>query len=257
MSEGLGKVLREHVCLYASFDERVDADFSRGEGRATMNGAVVDHDLEGGRYGGALVFKAGDYGWAEDEFVYPARGNFPYQAGPFAGTISLWLNGNPDEDLAEAYPVDPFHISRHPADGAFYLDLTRPNDERYGSPRKLRFGLYNDSPARDRYVGGQLIVVGELGWQRGEWHHVVATWRNANTGRDDGAAAVYIDVLRRGWMAGYAHQVSWDIDQLQIGLGQRYAGKIDELLILDAALSAEEVQALYRLSEPVGQWLSG
>jgi hypothetical protein len=30
-----------------------------------------------------------------------------------------------------------------------------------------------------------------------------------------------------------------------IGLGQRFVGSIDELLLLDAALSAEQVQALF------------
>lgn len=218
--------LRQHICLYASFDKTMDADVSRGNGQATFNPAVVRHDIEGGRYGGALVFNAKDHGWAEDEFFYPARDNFPYRTGPFSGTISLWLNCNPDEELAEAYPVDPFHISRHPADGSFYLDLTRPNDDRYGSPRKLRFGLYGDSPAQDRFAGGQLIVAGELGWKAGEWHHLAATWSNTNTGRNDGLAALYIDGVRRGWMAGYKHQLAWDVATLRIGLGQRFVGKI-------------------------------
>ena len=127
MSQAYIEQLRQHVCLYASFDKTIDADFSRGDGRATLNEVVVRHDRKGGRYGGALVFEAKDHGWAEDEFFYAATDNFPYRSASFSGTVSLWLKGNPDADLAEAYPVDPFHISRHPADGSFYLDLTRPN----------------------------------------------------------------------------------------------------------------------------------
>ena len=88
--------------------------------------------------------------------------------------------------------------------------------------------------------------MGELGWTRGAWHHVVATWRNANSGGEDGAAAVYIDGVCRGWMEGYRHQLSWDMEELTIGLGQRYAGRIDELLILDRDLSGEEVAQLHR-----------
>ena len=255
MSELLAEEIREHTCLYASFDQTMDADFSRGEGRATHQPQVVRRDPDGGRWGGALVFNARDYGWAEDEFFFAARDNFPYSADPFSGTISLWLNTDPDADLVDKYPVDPFHISRRAADGSFYLDLTRPNDERYGSPRKLRFGLYGDSPANDRFVGGQLIVVGELGWKAGDWHHVVATWRHVNTGQEDGAAAVYLDGVRRGWMEGYAHQLTWEVDELKIGLGQRYAGKIDEVLILDRELSAAQVAALYQLSGPAGDLL--
>jgi hypothetical protein len=255
MSKDLAEYLREHICVYASFDRMIDADFSRGDRTATYHPEVVRHDSTGGRYGGALVFNAKDHGWVEDEFFYAAKDNFPYSAEPFSGTVSLWLNGDPDADLSDEYPVDPFHISHHSADGSFYLDLTRPNDERYGSPRKLRFGIYGDSPAQDRYVGGQLIVVSELGWKSGDWHHLVATWRNVNTGRNDAAAALYIDGVRRGWMEGYAHQLTWNVEKLTIGLGQRYVGKIDELLILDVEFSGDEVEAIYRLAGPAGELL--
>jgi hypothetical protein len=251
----LGAAIREHVCFYASYDRTMDADVSRGDPAATCQPALVRRDPAAGRSGGALVFQARDNGWAEDELTYAASGNIPYRADAWSGTVALWLRCDPDADLNPAYPVDPFHVSRHAADGSIYLDLTRPNDDRYGSPRKLRLGLYGDSPARDRFVGGQLIVVGDLGWSDGAWHHVVATWRNVNTGRGDGAAALYIDGVRRGWMEGYRHQLTWDIATLRIGLGQRYAGLLDELLILDRALDADEARALSRLTGPVGDLL--
>lgn len=253
MPKAIDEILDEHFCLYASFDKTMDANFSRGDGQATFNPEVTSHDATGGRFGGALVFEAKDNAWAHDEFSFAANDNFPYSPESFSGTISVWLNGDPDTDLHDDYPVDPFHISRHPADGSFYLDLTRPNDARYGSPRKLRFGLYGDSPAQDMFVGMQLIVVSDLKWQAGDWHHVVATWHNANSGQSDGAAALYIDGVRRGWMAGYQHQLTWDVDTLRIALGQRYVGKIDELLILDIALSEAEVSELYQLAGPVGE----
>ena len=37
-----------------------------------------------------------------------------------------------------------------------------------------------------------------------------------------------------------------------IGLGQRYSGVMDEVLILDTALDAEQVGALFRHAGPVG-----
>lgn len=244
MSDLLTSLLRDHTCLYASFDDGPDADVSRGDGRATLNPDVVRHVVDAGRCGGGLVFDAKHHGWAEDEFTFPARDNFPYCESCFAGTISMWLRGDPDADLNDKFPVDPFHVSRHAADGSFYLDLTRPNDLRYGSPRKLRFGIYGDSPAQDMFVGGQLLVVGELGWNDGNWHHIVGTWQNANSGQDNGTAAVYIDGVRRATMEGYRHQLTWDIDALTIGLGQRYAGAIDELLILDASLAEDCIRQL-------------
>ena len=242
----LRAALRDHVCLYASFNHSVAADFSRGEAAARMNPVVVRHDATAGRAGGALVFDARDHGWDEDEFLYPAAGNFPYREGAsFDGTIAMWLQGDPDTDLSPEYPVDPFHISRHAADASFYLDLTRPNDWRYGSPRKLRFGFYNDSPEQNMFVGGQLIVVGDLGWDDRAWHHVVATWRNANSGQSNGAAQLFVDGQLRGSMQGYEHRLTWTIGELTIGLGQRFAGKVDELLILDAAVSPSQVTELY------------
>ncbi|MBT4868248.1 MAG: LamG domain-containing protein, partial [Planctomycetaceae bacterium] len=118
-----------------------------------------------------------------------------------------------------------------------------------------RFGLYNDSPARDMFQNGQLLVVGDLNWNDGQWHHVVATWKNVNTGHADGSARIYIDGTLRGTMDGYEHRLSWDLDQLTIGLGQRYVGAIDELLILDCAIDADEVQQLNKLDGPVARLL--
>lgn len=245
----LAQVLRNRACLFAAFDNSIEADVSRGDPRARINADVARHEPQGGRFGGALAFNARDHAWAEDEFRYAARGNFPYRETPFDGSISLWLKGDPDQDLSPQYPVDPFHVSRHASDASFYLDLTRPNDWRYGSPRKLRFGFYNDSPQQNMFVGGQLIVAGELNWHDGGWHHLVATWRNANSGQADGSAALYVDGRLRGTMQGYEHRLTWDLDNINIGLGQRYVGKLDELLILDLALSAEQVQALYQQTD--------
>ena len=201
------------------------------------------------------MFSAADHGWGEDECTYAAAGNFPYAPDGFSGTVSLWLRCDPDADLDPGVPVDPFHISRRAADGSFYLDLTRPNDDRYGSPRHLRFGIYNDSEENSRFVGGQLIVVGELGWGHDEWHHVVATWRNANSGRADGGAELWIDGVRRGWMEGYEHRVTWDVESLTIGLGQRFAGHVDDLLILDAPLEGQHVRDLSSLSVAIADIL--
>ena len=125
MTNDLERTVSEHTCLYASFDESVDADLSRSDGRVRLNADVVKHDSAAGRFGGALVFTARDHGWTEDECLFSAKDNFPYRETSFDGTISFWLCGDPDKQLNDEYPVDPFHISRHAADASFYLDLTR------------------------------------------------------------------------------------------------------------------------------------
>ena len=244
MTETLPDFLERHTCLYASFNSCVTADFARGNPTPAVNQRVAEHVIEDGN--GFLRFSAKDHGWAEDEFTFEARDNFPFSESSFEGTISLWIQGDPDADLNDAFPVDPFHISRHAADGSFYLDLTKPNDWRYGSPRKLRFGIYGDSPAQDMFVGGQLLVVSDLGWSDGDWHHLVATFQNANSGQQNAQAALYIDDVVRATMQGYRHQLSWNLDDLTIGLGQRFVGGIDELLILDRSLPRKRVGELFR-----------
>lgn len=109
-------------------------------------------------------------------------------------------------------------------------------------------GNFPYAPDNDRFVGGQLVVVGELHWRRDDWHHVVATWRNANSGAADGCAELWIDGVRRGWMENYEHRATWDVDALTIGLGQRFCGRIDEVLILDTALDGDQVHDPYRLT---------
>lgn len=248
--ESLASRLNPHICLYASFDDGLDADIARGERSATVDTSCVRHVPDGGRFGGAVWFAAHPPS-DQDEFLFRAGRNFPYASTSFDGTVSLWLNLNPDEDLDPAAMVDPFQISRTPSDASFYLDLTRLNDPRYGSPRKLRLGLYPNNPSKD-LRNGHLILASELHWQRGEWHHVCATWRNANGGDGEASAALYIDGVLRGWTEGFTHRLTWEQpEDMTISLGQRYAGGLDELLILDCALTAAEVNTLYHASQPV------
>eukprot|EP01043_Picozoa_sp_COSAG02_P055780 COSAG02_NODE_6525_length_3519_cov_3.419298_3_plen_92_part_00 len=85
---------------------------------------------------------------------------------------------------------------------------------------------------------GHLLVVGELNWADQKWHHVAVTFRQVNSGSADGSAAVFIDGRRRAWSKDHEHSVSWPpeaLSKMTIGLGQRYAGKMNELLILDRA----------------------
>src|SRR5262249_579676 len=110
----------------------------------------------------------------------------------------------------------------------------------------LRFGYYNDSPEQNMFVGGHLIVAGELDWHDGHWHHVVATWRNANSGQADGAAALYVDGPPPRTLHFYPHPPTSKLPAVMIRPVHRFVGSIDDLLILDVALSAEQVQALFQ-----------
>ena len=56
-------------------------------------------------------------------------------------------------------------------------------------------------------------------------------------------------------MEEYEHSLTLDVDDGTIGLGQRYVGAIDELLILDTALAVDDVVRLHALNEPVAELL--
>ena len=71
-------ISRQNVCLYATYDQGLAADISRGDPEPTVNQLLVRHDPVGGRFGGRMVVDARDNEWAEDEIRYRAPGNFPY-----------------------------------------------------------------------------------------------------------------------------------------------------------------------------------
>ena len=50
MSSDLSHLLKKHTCLDASFDESMDADVSRGSGKASAQPAAVHHDANGSFY---------------------------------------------------------------------------------------------------------------------------------------------------------------------------------------------------------------
>ena len=51
-------ISRQNVCLYATYDEGLAADISRGDPEPTVNRLLVRHDPVGGRFGGRMVVDA-------------------------------------------------------------------------------------------------------------------------------------------------------------------------------------------------------
>ena len=43
--------------------------------------------------------------------------------------------------------------------------------------------------------------------------------------------------------------MTWDLDALSISLGQRYVGKMDELLICDVALDGDDIAQLFEAED--------
>src|SRR4051794_41177155 len=76
------------------------------------------------------------------------------------------------------------------------------------------------------------------------WNHVVMTWCNADSGRKDGGASLYLDGKLSGGVKDIDLQLDWDLDQTRIFLGFLYVGLVDELALFNRPLTAAEVLLL-------------
>ena len=89
-----------------------------------------------------------------------------------------------------------------------------------------------------------VVRVVDVGFQAEDWHHIAFTWSNFDTGREDAEAALYIDGEWKGNIGPRNITMDWDIEQTGVYVAVNYVGLLDELMIFDRALTAEEVNRL-------------
>jgi hypothetical protein len=85
----------------------------------------------------------------------------------------------------------------------------------------------------------------------------VFTFTNCNTGKKDGMATLYLDGKVAGTVTGREQTLSWDPAKAVAMLGLNYTGLFDELAFFNRALSAAEVEELFRLPEGIATLRSG
>jgi hypothetical protein len=256
--ESAEATLRKAVTLYASFDDEVKAD--TGGGKLTLKtrfnhpnakGKVVFEDgfdskafriAKGkGIHGGAL--ECVDVLPNNGRIFFPARGNLAFKKGGWAGAVSVWLKTDPDRLLKTKF-CDPIQITQKGAnDGGIWFDF---NDAK---PRDLRMGVF---PA---VTGGKgtsesdpkapMVWVKGVGFKVDDWHHVVLSWRNLDTGKADAVATLYIDGKRIGEVAARALAMAWDVDHAGIYVAVNYIGLLDELALFGRELTQVEVALLH------------
>lgn len=257
------KAIRDAVTFYASFDEAVRGD--RGGGQLTPD-TRFNHPTEKGQFvfeknidpkvfriakgkgivGGAL--EAVDVLPNNGRIFFPAKGNIAYKAGGWSGSVSVWCNTNPDTMLKSSF-CDPIQITEKGAgNGGLWFDF---NDAK---PRDLRHGAFPMVPVGGKPIGesdpnAPMVRVPGIGWKAGDWHHVVLTWKNLDTGKDDAVTALYIDGKLIGEVKGRAIAMGWNIDKAGIYVAVGYIGLLDELATFNRALTADEVVRLHK--EPV------
>jgi len=206
-----------------------------------------------GRHGDALRFADGS---ATQVTMFRGT-NAGYREQNWSGTVSMWLRLNPDEDLKPGY-CDPLQITdKEWNNAAFFVDFDK------NLPRVFRLGVFpdykswnpQDTPweqiaATDR----PMVPVPRPPFHRAKWTHVAWTFSGLNSGDAVGQAELYLNGRSMGQLKR-PMTFSWKPEKSAIMLGIAYSGDFDELSIHDRALSAAEIDALYRLPKGLSELL--
>jgi len=91
-----------------------------------------------------------------------------------------------------------------------------------------------------------MVRVPGIGWKADEWHHVVITWNNLDTGKTDAVAALYLDGKLIGQVKDRAIAMAWDVDRAGVYVAVSYIGLIDELALFNRMLTGNEVAVLHK-----------
>ncbi|MDA1313450.1 MAG: LamG domain-containing protein [Acidobacteria bacterium] len=252
------EALKASLTFHASFDDGPDAAFAKGDRRiytapsyeeqASALPGIGNPDVEivdGGVVGRALKFNKKNV----HAIFYRGAKNAAFQESNWTGSVSFWLNLNPDEDLEPGY-CDPIQITDSAYnDGAVWVDFTKDD-----TPRHFRLGVFGDLDSwnPDGAPSGEhpaflnrLVVVTQPPFARGQWTHVVATYSGLGTGA--GVAKLYLDGKLQGTAEDINEGITWDTEKAAFRLGVNYVGLFDEAALFNRALSQEEVTALHEL----------
>lgn len=259
------QTLKTSLTFYASFDEKSDADFAKGD--ASMYTArKYDQLPEGekglksehiqlvpeGVSGGALNFTQK----SEHILFFKASENLDYSAQDWSGTLSFWLQLDPNQDLEPGY-CDPIQITDEGYDdAALWVDFSDQN------PRDFRLGVYGDATAWNPEGGEggdhpefmqRLVPAKSFPFSRKQWTHVVIQFSQLNTNL--GSAQLYLNGQLQGTQKDIQEPFSWELERATIRLGINYVGLMDELAIFNRALREDEIKALYELEGGVKSML--
>lgn len=259
--------LKNSLTFYASFDNGLTADYSVGDpfmysseswasrDEQTMIHHTTDHLMiheNEGVYGSALWMESG----YNPVYFYQGDQNMTYNRSDWSGTVSFWLRLDPNTTLREGFS-DPIQITAQAwNDGALFVDFTDqiPRIFRYAiipdrdvwDPENLN---WDDFPIEDR----PMIDVNEPPFSEDEWVHVAFSFKNFNTGMNNGLVDAYLNGSYMGSLDNREMTFTWDEAPFYIWLGYNYRGYFDELAIFDQYFDADTISELYKLENGVRQ----
>jgi hypothetical protein len=252
----LAQPAKEALLFHASFDGGIDADFATGDRRLYSAASYkeqasakpgLDHPdvsvLQGaGKSGAALQFRRKN----TRAVFYSASKNTAFEPKNWSGTISFWLNLDPETDLEPGF-CDPIQVTDSAYNNsAIWVDFTK--DEK---PRHFRLGVFGDrdswNPSKtpdDKSPAflNRLVVVRKHPFAKGKWTHVAIT--HAGLGSGKGTAALYLNGEKQGEASMIADAFSWDPARAALRLGVNYVGLLDELKVFSRPLTPAEIRQL-------------
>lgn len=248
--------LREHVLFYSSFDGKVIADVAVGDAQLYTAANYKETDQAKSGLHNPDVVLAKDIGLSGDALYftkqntmaiyYDGSRNLGYSPTSWSGTVSFWLQVDPEKELAPGY-CDPINLTDHRFDdAALWVDFTK------GPQREFRLGVLGDltvwNPENKNdpnAIEKRTVTLKQPPFASDKWTHIVITYSEINT--DRAVSKLYVDGTYQGEVNGVNDPFTWEEEKAKIMLGLGYIGKMDELAVFDKALDAQEVQTIYGL----------
>ncbi len=254
------EALKKAVTLYASFDEAVKADYSGGDGTVYTGirpepGKPKPDPIKGadekvftiakkkGIAGGCL--ETVDVLPNNGRIFFPAKGNIGFKKGGWGGAMSMWINFDPDKMLKTKF-CDPVQITQKGANnGGIWFDFNdaKPRDMRHGAFPAVKEG---EKPQSEDDPKAPMVRVPKVGFKSGDWHHIVLSWKNFDTGKPDAVSQFWVDGKLIGEVKDRAIAMDWDIDKAGIFFSIGYIGLLDEFAIFSRPLTSEEIALLQK-----------
>ncbi|GAA4278710.1 LamG domain-containing protein [Aquimarina mytili] len=260
ISYSQNKQLKDHVLFYSSFDEKLSADISAGDGmlytaenyKKAANAKMGLHTPDvvlaktKGLIGDALHFKNKN----TSAIFYKAYKNVGYSSKSWSGTVSFWLKLDPNKDLAPGY-CDPICVTdvRY-NDAALWVDFT--DDD----PRKFRLGAMGDlnvwNPENiddETKWKKRTVTVNKPPFEQGKWTYIAITFSKVNTTKS--IFKLYLNGEFQGAIKDVNDPFTWEAEKGKIMLGLGYIGLMDELTVFDKPLDLEEVKLVFELKNGI------